>query len=227
MKFTIGSSFFDKGRSGEDFRRTFAHLWYFNTMAMNPHHVIVVSEGGSHRPQYSGVDVLNLTGDLGHCHDLIENRKPHEFSSWSASMCLTALAAYDNETDYIYKEEDALAFGPVVERMYRDMGDGMMVFGRKMKSAPWMPCSQSLFLVRHEFIPKFVSAYLGMGGERSRNNLGEHKFLRIEERFGSHVIRRLSFGVDRERPIPWDDPVFYFQQPTQDELAEAKRRGLI
>lgn len=229
MKYTIGSSFYDKGRGGDTFRRDFAQIWYHNTMnAMPaPERVIVVSEGGSRPFCAVGVDTLNLTGDLGHCHDLIERRKPHEFSSWSASMCLTALAAYDNETDFIYKEEDCLAFGDWVRRLYHDMGSADMAFGAKMKSPPWMPCAQSLFIVRHSFIPKFVSMYLGMGGERDRNNLGEAKFCRIESLLGASRVRRHTLACDRERPIPWDSGTFYFQQPTPAELEEARRRNLI
>ena len=229
MKITIGSSFYDKGKNGDEFRRAFAQLWYYNTMAAQPkpERVIVISEGGSKPFCAEGVDTVNLTGDLGHCEDLVYGRKPHAHSSWSISMCAAALLAYDNETDFLYKEEDCLAFGPWVEQMYKDMGDGVMVFGAKHTSPPWMACSQSLFLVAHRFIPTFVVCYLAAGNDRDRHNLGEKKFETLEAKFGKDKIKRLSFGVDRERPIPWDAPVFYAQQFTQAELDEAKRRGLI
>ena len=38
---------------------------------------------------------------------------------------------------------------------------------------------------------------------------------------------RLSFGGDRMRPLPWDTEVWYAQQWTQNELDEAKSRGLL
>ncbi len=229
MKYMIGSSFYDKGRGGAEFRREFAQIWYYNTMAARPapQRVIVVSEGSSRPFNAVGVDTINLTGDLGHCHDLIEKRKPHEFSSWSASMCATAMLAYDNETDFIYKEEDCLAFGPWVEKMYADLGTGSLIFGPKMKSPPWMPCAQALFLVRHNAIPAFIRTYLSLGSDGNPATLGEHKFVKLERTWGPARVKRLSFGVDRERPIPWDDPVFYFQQPTAAELDEARRRNLI
>jgi hypothetical protein len=228
-RYLIGSSFYDSGKNGSTFRRDFAHIWQMNKLAWSPAptRIVIVSEGDSNRPMYAGTDIVRLTGNLGHCEDLVYGRKPHEFSSWSASMCALAMIAYDDEANFVYAEEDMLGFGPVIERMTADMGNGDMVFGRKMNSAPWMPCSQSLFMVRHGWIPQFVAAYLSMGGERNPHNLGEAKFAKIEQKFGQHKIKRLSFGCDRERPIPWDDPVWFCQQWTPAELEEARRRNLI
>ena len=127
----------------------------------------------------------------------------------------------------IYKEEDCLAFGDCEDQLYTDMGDGDMAFGRRMTSEPWMECSQSLFIVRHAFIPQMVSAYLGMGKDGDVNNLGERKFQNLEARFGTHRIRRLTFGVDRERPLPFDAPVWFGQQFTNGEMEALKRRNLI
>jgi hypothetical protein len=93
-----------------------------------------------------------------------------------------------------------------------------------MTAAPWMNCAQSLFMVKHHFIPAFVSVYLSLGPDRS--HLGEDKFIHVERCYPK-LTRKLSFGVDRMRPIPWDDEVFYFQQPTPNELDEAYRRKLI
>lgn len=226
-EFFLGSSYFENGKGGTAFRREFAHLWYFNTRKQNPTKTVIISEGGSAPPHYAGIDYVNLAADLGHCHDLIENRKPHQFSSWSTSMCALALLAYDAVLPFVYIEQDAFCFGPVVEQGFKDLGDGLMVFGQKHKSPPYMPCSQSFFIVAHAFIPTFVASYLALGGDRNRHNLGEHKFVRIEEKFGHQKCRRLSFGVDRCRPIPWEAPIYYAQQWSAEELEEAKRRGLI
>jgi hypothetical protein len=228
-RFLIGSSFFDSGKNGTTFRRDFAHIWQMNKLSWSPAptRIVIISEGNSDRPQYAGTDIVRLSGNLGHCDDLVYRRKPHEFSSWSASMCALAMIAYDDEADLIYAEEDMLGFGDIVGQIYRDVGSASMAFGAKMKSAPWMPAAQSLFIVKHAFIPTFVSSYLAMGGERDPHNLGEAKFVKLEQKFGPHRIKRLSFGCDRERPIPWDAGTFYFQQATAAELDEARRRKLI
>jgi hypothetical protein len=56
--------------------------------------------------------------------------------------------------------------------------------------------------------------------------LPEDKFVKLEEQ-SPDIYGRLSFGVDRQRPIPWDDEAWYAQQWTQEELDEARRRGVI
>jgi len=227
MKFLIGSSYFEGGKGGSEFRRSLAHLWYFNTNRVGADKIIVISEAGSRPPTYAGVEYIHLNGDLGHCDDLIKGKKQNHFSGWSASMMASAMLAYVNECDFIYKEEDCLAFGPWVDAMYNDLGSGDIVFGKGHKSQPWMPCSQSLFLVRHSFIPELVRMYIAEGSEKDVNNLGENKFVRIEKKLGGARAKRLSFGFDRERPIRWDDKVFYVQQLTQDELKIAKTKNLI
>lgn len=234
MRYLIGSSFFDGGKNGPEFRRAFAPIWSAQFRTLEPTRIVIVSEAGSKRPLVGwNTDVIRLTGDCSHCETLVEDcekglgRHRNEFSGWSASMTALAMIAYCDMADFIYVEEDCLAFGDWVGQLYRDMGDGYMAFGRKMTSAPWMPCSQSMFIVRHVFIPEFVSSYLALGGERNRHNLGEAKFCKLEKKSGTGVIRRLTFGVDRERPIPWDAPVWFAQQWTPAELAEARARNLI
>jgi hypothetical protein len=231
MRWLLGSSYFEGGKNGQAFRRAFVPIWHANIakQAMQPTRIVVISEGGSRRPWHPGgnTDVVQLTGDCGHCEQLVENKRPNEFSGWSASMTALAMMAYTDMAHFVYWEEDMLGFGDVIGQGFRDLGDADLVFGRKMKSPPWQPCAQAFFIVRHSFIPQFVSMYLGMGGERDRNNLGEAKFVKIEQRLGPQRVRRLSFGTDRERPIPWDDPTWYCQQFSPAELDEARRRNLI
>lgn len=169
---------------------------------------------------------IDLVGNLGHVGDLLNGSKPYEFCGWSSTVLALAMIAYSGECDLLYKEQDCLAFGPWVEQMYADMGDGDMVFGRKMNGPPWMPSAQSLFLIRHGFIPQFVSRYLAMGKDGDYANLPETKFANLEGLFPGR-IRRLSFGYDRERPINFDDPVWYAQKFSPAELEELKRRNLI
>ncbi len=230
MRYLIGSSFFDGGKNGPEFRRDFARLWSANVAKQipAPSRIVIVADGGSKRPPVGwNTDVIHLTGDAGNCDQLVKGERPNEYSGWSSNMAAVAMLAYADMANFVYWEEDCLAFGDVIGQLYRDMGDADMAFGAKMTSAPWMPCAQSLFIVRHRMIPRFVATYLSLGGERDRNNLGEHKFCKMEKLFGFPHCKRLSFGVDRERPIPWDAPVFYAQQWSAEELAEAKRRNLI
>lgn len=169
---------------------------------------------------------IMLKGNCGHVGDLLSHAKSHDLCGWSSAVLALAMIAYCNESDFIYKEQDCLAFGPWIEQMYSDMGDRGMVFGRPMQSEPWMPCAQSLFLIRHRFILEFVMRYLELGTDADVTNLPEHKFVKLEAAHPQHYAR-LSFGYDRERPINFDDKVFYAQKLSPSELNELKKRNLL
>lgn len=138
-------------------------------------------------------------------------------------LCLTA---YANESSLLFVEQDCLVFGDFYKQMMEDLGDGMMVFGRKMKSEPFMHCGNSLIYIRHEFLLTFVKDYIGLGTDGDTENVPETKFRKIEM-MHPDKIRRLSFGCDREKPIPFDGPVVYCQKLTDDELEEFRKRGRL
>lgn len=220
MRFLLGTSFFHDSNNPQ--KVEMMSLWHRN-IPREASNVVALYEGST-IPMVSPAQAVRLTGDLGHIGAHLNGSKPHHLTGWSASVCALAMLAYINEADFIYKESDCLAFGPWVQQLYQDAEGVEFVFGPKMTSAPWMTCAQSLFLVKHHFIPAFVSVFLSLPPDRAM--LGEDKFCHLEGVY-PHLTRRMSFGVDRMRPIPWDAPVFYFQQPTQLDLDEAKRRKLI
>lgn len=170
-----------------------------------------------------GFDLYIPGQNFGHVGDLLNGTRQHPLCGWSVCALTLAMNAYAMGKDLIFVEQDCLCFGPWIERMYQDLGDGDMVFGPKMQTAPYMACAQALFLIRHSALLRFISAYLALPPDKDM--LPESKFAAL----GEHGldVRYLSFGVDRERPIPWDAEVFYVQQWTAQELNEAKERGLI
>lgn len=220
MNFMLGTSFFFKPNNGHEM----CELWHKN-IPKSAAKVVTIYEGGCEPPIiHPNVEVVRLAGDLGHIGAHMNGSKDYHLTGWSASVCALAMLAHTGGYDLIFKESDALAFGPWDEQIYKDGHEAGLVFGPKMNSAPWMACAQSIFLIKHYFIPAFVSVYLSLPPDREM--LGEDKFCFVENRY-PHLCKRMSFGVDRCRPIPWDSSVFYFQQPSKDEINEAKRRGLI
>lgn len=217
--YTIGSGF--HCRPGQTFDK-FYPTWWDNTQKYaNPKKVVILASGGN-APQKMPGSWIKLTGDLGHVHDLNNHRKPYHWCGWSMAFITTALIAYANETDFIWKEQDVLAFGPWVERMYAEIGDAGMIFGK----ARVMPAVQSLVLCKHWFIPEFVRVFLGSGSEQDKQNEGEQKFARLEKQHPKWFAR-YSFGYDRDRPFNMKDSVFYLQHVSAKETKMLVDAGLL
>lgn len=226
-RYLVGSSYFDKRQAD---RPEFLRIWIENTKKCfaNPTRVVLVAEAGSNIPFRlpDGYDSVNLTGDLGHVTMLESGEKKHVHGGWTAHMLALAMLAYCDEADFIYKESDCLAFGDILNQMYADLGeDGDIVYGHAHPGPPGMPSSQSLFLVRHRFLPELVKSYIAYGPDAK--NYGEQKFCRLRDDFGGRRIKMLSFGVDRVKPINYDRMPMYCQQVYPEEIAELKRRNLL
>ena len=210
----------------------FARIWYYNTIkAPYRGDIYVFETKGSAFPDaepYARATIRHIPThfNLGHVGDLLDGKLPFQFCGWSASVLAGAMIAYNCGKDMLYKESDCLAFGSWIPTLYSQLGDAGFIFGRKHQSAPWMPCSQALFLIKHAYIPAFVSRYLALGTDNDATNLPEHKFMRLMEQDPANV-KQMTIGYDRERPICFDDEVWYAQKFTEAEMAELRRRELI
>lgn len=234
MRYMIGSGYVPSPKN-EVFLNIWANNFEKNPIPEGCTRIVILGVGGGFRPVVSlghRVEWVGLDGNCGHVGALLSGEKKHGLCGWTAGVLALAMMAYCDESDFIYREQDCLCFGPWVEKLYEDMGDGFMAFGGPMKSPPYMECAQSLFIVRNSFIPQFVMTMIEMGDERKQDrfhkedNLPERKFHRIRERWPD-LIKPLSFGVDRERPMPIDNVVWYAQQFTTEEIHALERIGKI
>lgn len=170
-------------------------------------------------PPTPGVNVLRVPGDLGHYSHIINGEKLHYWCGWTANMLTGAMIAYSAEMDFVYKEQDCLAFGPWLDRMYEEIGGAQCIFGE----LPGFPCAQSLFLVRHAFIPEFCSNWFKYGSDKILPEWKMHK-MQLDH---PDLFTRFSFGYDRARPFNLEDEVFYVQHLSLDELEILKNANLI
>lgn len=200
-----------------------------------PERVYVLGVGGA-RPdekntEYAknlGIDlrVITTEGNPGHIGALLHGEKPHFIGGWSSGIITLAMLAYNDELDLIYVESDCLNFGPWVEQLYTHLDlEGKMVFGAEMRRSPFMACSQSLVLIKHDYIVNFVGVYVGHGPESEVAHLPESAWHRMADNDGR--IRRAAWVDDRQRPISWDQPCISAQKLTTEELQEASRRNLL
>lgn len=196
--------------------------WVLNTKKYC-NHLYIVSTGHPGVLNYPGLTVVAVNHNIGHIHSMIEKRQ-EGLSGWSAHVVTLAMIAYCAGKDFLFKESDCFWHGDVPSQLYRELGDAKMVFGKKMETDPFMECSQSTFLILHDFIPKFVSDYLALPDDIEM--ITENKFVALEQADPQNYART-SCCIDRERPIPFDAPIWSVQQVTEMELKELKSRSLI
>jgi hypothetical protein len=225
MSYVITSGFIGKELAQEKFFST----WSDNLMRnadVNPSKIFVVcSRGDSPKSCPHFIQRIRVGGDLGHiCRDASQK---HQMEGWAVDVMIGALLAYNDESDFLFIEQDCLPFGPFVSKLQEECKDIGMIFG----SNSWMPSAQSLFYVRHSFIPQFVSDYL-LAKIANHKAGGEDVFANLEKRHGTGIIKRMSFGFDRDRPPGGIESmkagdVWYIQQITVAELQKLRECGHI
>lgn len=197
--------------------QSFFDIWYSNTIKYTSSDVKIRLFGPSspnidNKPQ---VKVLSEYDNIGHVEDLIYKRKHGNFCGWTCGIILGMLDAYIRGVDFIFKEQDCLAFGPFVDNMYNTISDNDIIYG----TCKIMGIAQSLFLVKRDAIPVVIS------------HLFSQSDLKVlpEYKFGSLPIKKclLPFGYDRDRPFNINDKVFYVQQLNIVELNDLKSNNLI
>lgn len=232
--YLLGSGFFG-GAKEREFMDLWAKTLVKNT-SVKPADIAILSVGDSylnepaldhfHRAWGIFPEKVRLQNNLGHVGQLMSGNKPQQLCGWSGALLWLCMTAYNAEMDCCFVEQDVLAFGDWFGQMMKDMGEGSMVWGHKHTSEPHMRGSNSIVYIRHEFLLPFIQNYIALGSESDPDLIPETKFYRIELLFPDKV-KRLSYPCDRERPIPWDLPIFYAQKLLDEELTEAKRRKLL
>lgn len=229
-RFLIGTGFVRNAKTPIP-ANDFYMVWLKNTIPVNPTKIFVVGAAGAvpDVPPGDKVTYFKCHGDLGHIRDKHEGRTNYPFTGWAGGMMLAALAAYNECLDFIYKEQDCLAFGNWAEQLYLDMGDGGAALGNRLNPPHRLNSSQSLFIVRHREIPDFVSNYIFAGPDKAMGaQTGENKFRRMMEELPGTYKEQSGWNLDRNRPLyyrkgePWAA-----QQITPQEFDTLKKLNFI
>lgn len=223
MSYVVCSAFYSK--EDDIFKHQLFQEWYNNTIKYtNPDKIFIVNHGCK-KPtiETNNVCWIDLNYNLGHMGDLMSGVKKHKYSGWAMSVLIGALLAYSNNCDMFYKEQDCLAFGNWIDRIYETSINKNMMFG-KCISTPFK-VEQSLFFIRNNFICQFVKEFLEIDGGDDKV-LTEEKFLKIENNH-KDTISRFNFGYGRDRPYSVTDSVFYIQQIKDFEINNLKVCGKL
>jgi hypothetical protein len=208
LNILIGSGFY--AAANEQSKLVFLDIWMRNTLQVSPRIAIVNNSAFELLGNY----FTRCERNLGHACGQPANPIGRLYG-WSVSWIIPALISYADGLDFVYKEQDCLAFGnwfPIVKQ-------GRMAVGKNRD----FPCEQSLFYIRNDAILEIVTAYLNIP-DSDADRLPEHKFGLLME--SQPEVMQFELPGGRNRPLPDSGP-FYAQKITPAELIEFKRRGLI
>jgi hypothetical protein len=244
MGYIIGTGYH---KSKDEFEEFYIKYWLPNTLEYsNPEKVVVINCGSDPIPS-TGIDQwINLTHNPGHLIHLRNTRSNDKFSGWLISFINAALYAYSCKCDFIYKEQDCLAFGGWVDRMYQLCGDNnaKLVVGELFDYPNQdMRIELSLMLVKYDYILPLLQDLFSIS-HPARCMQPERKFMAIKKK-SPDMFTELDFGYGGNRPFDVDDEIFYVQKPrwnykmrkecesygpvgiTKRELEMLKSKGLI
>lgn len=199
----------------------FYPIWWRNVQNLTPkpQKVFVVAQGG-HRIEGAPGDWIHLQGNA-------QCIPGQDYPANQVVVCLGALLAWLNHTDLLYFEQDLLAFGPWMERLYREIGDKGMIMGYDKTCPEWG--QNSLVLFKRHFLLDFVRWFLGtepMTQERLHETQAEIKFTRFV-RENPDKACFYDYGYDRERPFNIQDEVWNAQKFNDRDLIRLREAGLI
>jgi hypothetical protein len=194
----------------------FFDLWYANTRKYyEDAEVVILGPDSPDIANKHNIKVLETYDNLGHVGDYIHNRKHGRWCGWTSAVVFGMMHAYVKNVDFIYKEQDCLAFGNYIQRMYNDCEGFDIAYG----SCRVMGVAQSLFLVKRNAIPDIISS---LAYDEDKVVLPEIKFARLPVK-----QTRLSFGYDRDRPWNPTDSEFYIQQISTQDFTQLEAHNLV
>jgi len=199
-------------------------VWMANTLKYARPAEIVVANAAGKCLQHLGGPWLNAKHNYGHVKKLAKGEK---HGGWWLGFMLGALMCYCHRHDFIYKEQDCLAFGPWVGHLLGTAKNtGASVVIGRFTQHPYS-IEQSLVLIKRHAILDFITEYLMLPKPESlRAGRPEFKFLSIMKKRPKMVVF-MQMGCGRDRPIPYEHKHFYAQHLTEPELLELRRRKLL
>jgi len=212
----------------------FFDTWWDNTMKYtktDPNNIFIINSNGYYPNPKKG-KWIDMCGNLGH---ITENYKI-PFDGYQMSVMIAALIAHASNKDLIFKDQDCLVYGDWVSQLYADAkSQNKLALLGQLKSDPVMGIENCLMFIKKEFLLEFVFALQYVTKQQLvRPLLPELKMRFMKEKMLSKHIGFMSFGYGRDRPINYNDKVFYVQQIGYHKhdvaiqtTKELKDRGLI
>ena len=229
---------------GDKFIRSseFFNLWIESIHRQNEDIDIFITDSNSPiKPEFdfessNNITFISLNENGGHA----VNHKGF-FCGWTRSVIMSMNYCMCGNYDYyVYVEQDALLKGDVIKQAIEEAEKTGAAFGYSAQTAYQLQVS--FFVIKQSLLREFLASLYSLG--KSDGKIApENKFSIVLSRLNylsflfqisntltskafrllnkSSLLRRfsyLSFGYGRERPIDFQDSIFYFQQATKEEI---------
>jgi hypothetical protein len=137
---------------------------------------------------------------------------------WAASALVAAGYALANDMDLCYIEQDCLVYGlDKAVKMAQEQGGFWYGYGENASyNSGW--AANSFMFCEHWLLNNFIELMRRIKDCDAALTKLEKEFQKNVNVFKPCDIRHWPFGVDRLRPIPWDQEIFYAQQLNDEEL---------
>lgn len=232
----------------EDIRKKAFHQHWYRSICRytNPTKIFIVDSASPVLPALETsdprIEFVSLAFNAGH-----STHPVGRYCGWMRSVLLGLEYAMANDADYfVYVEQDALLFGQgIVEGCIAQMG-GSYMFGSGVGTPQIL--QQSFFVIRKDGMRRFIQRIHGIE-ESDAVICPEEKFFIAASRMGwlmrriyislkkkkKGLIRKkllkllsdryknydlIPFGYGRCRPIDFDQPFYYFQHGTSEEIVD-------
>lgn len=197
----------------------FFDLWYENTRKYIPQEIPIHILGPDKPNLENKENIKSLLEyeNLGHFGDLLSKNKRSFLCGYTASVVYGMMDAYLRDKDFLYKEQDCLAFGDYVGEIYRIINNGKN-YGILVGPNQNQPCSTSLHFIKKSSIPYAINKICSISDVYC---IPEKKYSEMPN------LGKLTFGYDRDRPFNPKDKIFYVQQLKKEELQILKDEKLI
>ena len=178
---------------------------------LSPEKIIVVDSASPMKPVFDDdrIEFISLTENFlraMHCTST-------KYCGWSRAFLMGAFYALMNDMDYVFIEQDVLFRGDIVGTVFQEMEENGKTYAHGLWSHRYR-VEQSLVMIRHLSILRFMNEYMAIRSSDGKMR-PEQKFDEMSKRMNLH---ELPFGYGRQRPVNFDDEVFYLQQLSPEEL---------
>lgn len=208
--YVIGTGYFESSQRDTDF---YLKHWLPNTLKYSsPDKIVVVNCASPNRKSSDIEEWIDLTINPGHTDMMRAIGDASQLGGWTIGFVLGALYAYSCKCDFVYKEQDCLAFGKWIEEARKEVSEKgkMMLVGKIPNYQQAEGTELCLVYLKYEFILPFIVELFSIT-RSDAHHFCEYKFLDIMKKTGQ--IGVFDFGFGGARPFDANADVFFIQKP--------------